>query len=150
VLALRWNEAYGTAAAERFELGGSKSDDYVVIPVLNQRQFSLRGYSSGEPALTGHHARIVTTEVRVPVADVDRHFMVPPLGLNRLSLNTFLDVGAAWDRGSSAKYHYGAGVELMSEPRLGYLFQWEARLGLARGLNGPGKTVLYLRAGRSF
>src|SRR5438132_725283 len=47
VLALRWNEAYGQRQAERFELGGSKSDDYILLPELNQRDFALRGYTTG-------------------------------------------------------------------------------------------------------
>ena len=150
VLALRWNEAYGQPGAEAFQLGGSRSDDYAPLPVLNQREFALRGYTSGEPTLNGHRARVATTEWRVPLADVDRHFMVPPVGLNRVSLNFFLDVGAAWDRGSSPDYHRGIGAELMSEPRLGYLLGWSMRLGLARGLDTAGTTQLYLRLGRSF
>lgn len=150
VLALRWNEAYGQANAEPFELGGSKSDDFTILPVLNQREFALRGYGNGEPALTGHRARIVTTEWRVPLADVDRHFMVPPLGLNRVALNLFLDLGAAWERGREPDYHRGVGVELVSEPRLGYLFGWLARAGVAKGLDAPGSTRAYLRLGRSF
>ncbi len=150
VLALRWNEAYGTPGAEPFQLGGSKSDEYIFLPVLNQREFALRGYSSGEPTLTGHRARVATTELRVPLSDIDRHFMVPPVGLNRVSLNVFFDVGAAWDRGSSPDYHRGIGAELLAEPRAGYLFGWDARLGVARGLDERGKTILYLRLGRAF
>ncbi len=150
VLSLRWNEAYGQPRAEAFQLGGSRSDEYAFLPVLNQREFALRGYPSGDPELNGHRARIVTTEWRVPLADVDRHFMVPPVGLNRVSVNFFLDVGAAWDRGSSADYHRGIGAELMSEPRLGYLRAWSMRLGLARGIDTTGTTQLYLRLGRSF
>jgi hypothetical protein len=150
VLALRWNEAYGQPQAEAFQLGGSKSDEHVFLPVLNQRDFALRGYPSGDPELNGHRARIATTEWRVPIADVDRHFMVPPVGLNRLSVNFFLDVGAAWDRGGSPDYHRGIGAELMSEPRLGYLLAWSMRLGLARGIDTTGTTQLYLRLGRSF
>jgi len=150
VLALRWNEAYGQPGAEPFQLGGSRSDEYAYLPVLNQREFALRGYTSGEPSLSGHRARVATTELRVPLADVDRHFMVPPLGLNRVSLNLFFDAGAAWDRGSSPDYHRGIGAELMSEPRLGYLLGWSARAGVARGRDAGGTTQFYLRLGRSF
>jgi len=150
VLALRWNEAYGQDTAEPFELGGSTSDELFTLPVLNQREFALRGYGSGEPALTGHRARVATIEWRTPLSDVDRHFMVPPVGMNRLSLNLFLDVGAAWERNTSPDYRHGVGIELMSELRFGYLFGLNARAGIAKGIDAPGRTTAYLRVGRSF
>jgi hypothetical protein len=150
VLALRWNEAYGKPGAERFELGGSDPDETSILPVINQREFALRGYTSGEAALTGQRARTASAEWRVPVADVDRHLMVPPFGLNRVSANLFLDVGAAWDRGERPVYHRGAGLELMSEIRIGYLFAVQARLGFARGLDAAGKSLGYLTVGRAF
>jgi hypothetical protein len=150
VLSARWNEAYGQSGAQQFQLGGTQSDEYFELPVLNQRQFALRGYSAGDPTLQGHHARILTGEWRVPLADVDRTFMVPPIGLNRVSLNVFTDVGAAWDSSASRDYHRSVGLELMTEPRLGYLLGFSARLGIARGLDEGGITQVYLRAGRSF
>ena len=151
VLAARWNEAYGTRDAEPFELGGSDSDDLILLlPVLNQRTFALRGYTTGNAGLIGHRARLVSAEWRAPIADVDRHLIAPPIGMNRVALNLFFDVGAAWERGTSAEYHRGIGAELMTEPRLGYLFGFSARLGIARGLDQGGSTKVYLRAGRSF
>jgi hypothetical protein len=150
VLALRWNEAYGDTDAEPFQLGGSFSDDVFMLPLLNDREFALRGYTSGEQALTGHRARIATVEWRTPLADIDRHRVVPPVGLNRLSLNVFADIGAAWERGANPDYHRGFGVELMSELRVGYVFGLHARAGIAHGVDEPGKTTGYLRVGRSF
>jgi len=150
VLAFRWNEAYGQRAAEPFELGGSKSDDFIVLPVLNQRDFALRGYTTGEAALIGHRARVATAEWRVPLADIDRHLMVPPVGVNRIAMNVFFDIGAAWERGEAPNYHRGVGAELVSEPRLGYLFGWQMRAGAAKGLDAPGTMKIYLRLGRSF
>lgn len=150
VAALRWNEAYGQREAEPFELGGSRSDDYTALPVLNERQFALRGYTTGEPTLTGHRARVVSAEWRVPLADIDRHLMVPPVGINRVGLVLFFDVGAAWERGSTPDYHRGTGAELVSEPRFGYLLGFQMRAGVAKGLDAPGSTRIYLRAGRAF
>jgi len=145
-------EAYAQPQAEEFSLGGSRSDDqyYYPLPVLNQHDFALRGYPSGEVTLRGHRARVFTAEWRTPLADVDRHFMVPPVGLNRISLNLFADVGAAWDSGASPNYHKGFGAELMLEPRVAYLFGWSARLGVAKGRDEGGITQAYLRIGRSF
>ena len=150
VLALRWNEAYGQRDAEPFELGGSKSDEVILLPILNQRDFALRGYTTGTPSLMGHRARVTTVEWRAPLADIDRHFMVPPLGINRVALNLFADVGAAWEHGDAPHYRRGLGVELMSEPRFGYIFGTTLRAGVAKGLDPAGSTKIYLRIGRSF
>ncbi|HUQ26613.1 MAG TPA: hypothetical protein VM140_13160 [Burkholderiales bacterium] len=150
VLGLRWMEGWGQPNAEAFQLGGLFSDDFTFTPRLNQREFALRGYGSGEPSLTGHRARLWTAEWRMPLSDVDRALMTPPVGINRISLNVFADVGAAWERGGSPDYHRGFGIELMAEPSFLYLFGWQARAGIARGVDEAGKTQFYLRAGRSF
>ena len=150
VLALRWNEAYGQDEAERFQLGGSFSDDLFTLPVLNQREFALRGYTNADAGLAGHRARIATVEWRTPIRDVDRHFMVPPVGLNRVSLNLFVDVGAAWEHDTQPDYRRGVGAELMSELRVGYLIGLQLRAGIARGIDEGGRTTGYLRVGRSF
>ena len=150
VLALRWNEVYGQKDAEPIELGGSDTNESLPLPRMNVREFPLRGYTSGEPVLTGHRARLGTIEWRVPLSDVDRAVMVPPVGLNRLSMSLFLDIGAAWDQGESPDYHRGVGIELLSEPRFGYLLGLQVRMGIARGIDGPGETKVYVQLGRSF
>jgi hypothetical protein len=150
VLALRWNEAYGQRDAQPFELGGSKSDEVILLPILNERDFALRGYTTGTPSLTGHRARVTTLEWRAPLADIDRHAMVPPLGINRMALNLFADVGSAWEHGDTPHYKRGLGAELVSEPRFGYIFGTTLRAGVAKGLDPTGSTKIYLRIGRSF
>jgi hypothetical protein len=150
VVGLRWNEAYSQPEAEPIQLGGSFSEETFALPVLNQREFPLRGYTSGESVLTGRHARLGTVEWRMPISDVDRHFMVPPVGMNRVSLAVFFDVGAAWENGASQHYYQSAGAELLSELRVGYLFGAQFRLGYAKAFEAPGGKVGYLRVGRSF
>ena len=150
VLALRWNEAWADPQAEPFQLGGSDSDPPSLLPLLNQRDFPLRGYSSGEASLLGHRARLGSLEWRVPLRDVDRHGMVPPVGLNRIAVNLFFDVGDAWARGAEPDYHRGYGVELMAETRLGYFYGLQLRLGFATGGDEGGRSTAYLRVGRSF
>lgn len=76
--------------------------------------------------------------------------MTPPIGLNRIALNLFFHVGAAWERGAAPDYHRGIGAELVTEPRFDYLFGLQARAGIAKGLDERGSTKIYLRAGRSF
>jgi len=150
VVSLRWNEVHAQPDAEALQLGGIASEETYALPVLNQREFPLRGYSSGESVLTGHRARLGTIEWRIPLADIDRHFMLPPAGMNRVSMNVFVDSGAAWEGGGPQHYFRGVGLELLSEIRLGYLFGLQLRAGVAKGLDGPGKTMGYLRIGRSF
>jgi hypothetical protein len=150
VFAFRWNEAWGEADAEPFQLGGSDSDPPSLLPLINQRDFPLRGYSSGEPSLVGHRARLGSLEWRIPLRDLDRHAMVPPVGINRISVNLFFDVGDAWPRGADPDYHRGYGAELMTEARLGYLLPLEMRLGFARGRDEGGRSTAYLTVGRSF
>jgi hypothetical protein len=150
VVSLRWNETYSQPEAEPVQLGGSFSEETFALPVLNQREFPLRGYLSGEAVLTGHRSRLGTIEWRTPISDVDRHFMVPPLGLNRISVSVFFDAGAAWESGAPQRYFKSAGVELLSEVRLGYQLGAQLRAGVAKGFESPGRTVAYLHVGRSF
>jgi hypothetical protein len=150
VVSLRWNQAYSQPDAEPVQLGGSFSEETFALPVLNQREFPLRGYRSGEAVLTGHHAGLVTLEWRIPLSDIDRHFMVPPAGLNRVSMSVFTEAGSAWEQGAAQRWYKSGGVELLSEVRIGYLFGVQLRVGVAKGFEAPGTTVAYLRIGRSF
>ena len=152
VLSGRWNETYSQPQAEPTELGGVFSEETYgySLPVLNQRRFPLRGYKEGDEGLIGHRARLGTLEYRVPLADVDRHTMVPPIGANRVSMNVFADAGAAWDSGEQRRFRRGYGVELLVEVRAGYLFGAQLRAGVAHGVDENGRTVAYLRYGRSF
>ena len=115
-----------------------------------QRRFALRGYSPGDNGLIGHRARLGTIEYRVPLADVDRATMLPPVGMNRVSMNVFADAGAAWDSGEQRRWRRGYGVELLVEARAGYLLGAQLRAGVAHGVDENGRTVAYLRIGRSF
>jgi hypothetical protein len=152
VISLRWNQAYSQPQAEAIQLGGtgaSFSEEAFALPVLNQRDFPLRGYRSGEAVLTGHRASLVTLEWRIPISDVDRHFMVPPVGVNRISTSIFTEAGAAWDNAPQHWYKSG-GLELLYEARAGYLLGAQLRMGVAKGFEAPGRTEGYVRLGRSF
>ncbi len=152
VVSLRWNQAYSQSQAEPIQLGGigaSFSENAFALPVLNQREFPLRGYRSGEAVLTGHRASLATLEWRIPISDVDRHFMVPPVGINRISMSVFTEAGAAWDDAPRHWYKSG-GMELLYEARAGYLLGAQLRVGVAKGFEAPGGTEGYVRLGRSF
>jgi hypothetical protein len=155
VLALRATEARARNRTEPFQLGGAGDNLLQLGPVLNERELSLRGYRGDEPGLAGQNARVVSVEARVPIADIDRHGMVPPFGINRLSLAAFFDIGGTWGAGRSgpAEYSRGVGVELLGEVRLLYALGLRLRVGVAQGLDvpaGQSKTRGYLTAGRSF
>jgi hypothetical protein len=152
VLAAHWAEGRSQrGTTEPFQLGGSGSLIDTLAPQLNERDISLRGYRTGEPLLRGANARRVTLEWRTPIADIDRHAMVPPVGLNRVSGALFYEGGGAWTSGGGPEQWFRAvGVELLGELRLGYLFGIRLRLGVAWGLDTPGETRAYLQGGRSF
>ncbi|MBX3599148.1 MAG: hypothetical protein KF863_00890 [Rubrivivax sp.] len=151
VLALRWTEARASGRTEPFQLGGA-SDEWLQIGfVLNQRDIALRGYRGDEPVLRGRHGRVASAEWRFTLADIDRHGMVPPLGINRLSGAVFVDAGGAWDAGSRPdRWRRGAGFELLAETRLLYAMALQLRLGYARALDAPEGGRGYLTMGRAF
>jgi len=151
VLTARWTEARAHGITEQFQLGGASEPDLTQAPMLNQRNLPLRGYVGSEAALRGQNARGASIEWRFPLADIDRHAMVPPVGINRLSAAVFMDAGSVWDNGSAqSKYYRGAGVELFGEIKLYYRFVLPLRLGVARGLDYPGGTHGYFQAGQTF
>lgn len=150
VLAGQLIEARAHGRTERFQLGGATTFLPLAVPKLNDRQIALRGYRGDEPQLRGRNARLASVEWRTPIADIDRHAMVPPVGINRLSAAVFFDVGTAWDSGSSRRYYRGIGIEALGEVKLAYLLGVQVRVGVARGLDGPGSTRAYLALGRAF
>ena len=151
VLALRYTEARARGRTEPYQLGGATDEALQLGPTLNERQLSLRGYRGDEPALRGQNARVATLEWRTTLADIDRHAMVPAVGINRLSAAAFIDVGGAWSSGNGpATWRRGVGLELLGEVKLLYAIGLQLRLGVARGLDEPKETRSYFTAGRSF
>ncbi|MSQ58600.1 MAG: hypothetical protein EXR36_02870 [Betaproteobacteria bacterium] len=150
VLALRGVEARATGRTEDFELGGSFGEFAAEAPRLNERRLALRGYDRGIAALRGPGARLGSVELRFPIADIDRHFMVPPIGINRLSAAVFYDIGRVSGNGAANEYRQGVGIEVLGEVKLGYLFYLPVCVGVAHGLDDLGDTQAYLRIGRSF
>jgi outer membrane protein assembly factor BamA len=95
--------------------------------------------------------RAMSIEWRAPLADVDRHGMAPPFGVNRLSATVFFDIGGAWVVGNRPlQYKRGAGVELIGEVKLLYSLGLQLRGGVAKALDDPGDTLGYLTLGRAF
>ena len=151
VLAARFTEARFRGRTEPFQLGGATDELLQLGPTLNVRKLSLRGYRGDEPQLRGQAARVASIEWRTPLADIDRHFMVPAVGINRLSAAAFFDVGGAWSSGSGPdQWRRSVGFELLGELRLLYALGLQLRVGVAQALDEPKGTRGYLRAGRAF
>ena len=151
VLSARWTEARAHGSTEQFQLGGATDYSLTQAPMLNQRDLPLRGYRGSEAVLRGQNARIANVEWRTPLSDIDRHAMVPPIGINRLSAAAFMDAGSVWDNGNArSRYYRGVGAELIGEIKLYYGIPLTLRLGIARGLDEPGGTHGYLMLGQMF
>ena len=151
VLALRLTEVHANGRTEAFQLGGATDEMLQIGYVLNNRELALRGYRGDEVELLGRNARVASVEWRTPLADIDRHAMVPPFGINRLSASFFFDAGGAWDSGHAPeKWRRGVGFEVLAEARLLYALGLQLRLGVARGLDEPRSTRGYFTAGRAF
>ncbi|MBL8289470.1 MAG: hypothetical protein JNL85_15930 [Rubrivivax sp.] len=155
VLALRLTEARARNRTRPFQLGGATETGRGIGFALNNREIALRGYRGDEPELLGQQARLASVEWRMPLVDIDRHGMVPALGINRLSGTLFYDIGAAWAAGvnNPDSYRRGIGVELRGEAKLLYALAIDLRIGVARALDpipGRGRTRGYLTIGQAF
>jgi outer membrane protein assembly factor BamA len=119
--------------------------------MINQRDLPLRGYTGSEAILRGQNARVANVEWRTPLTNFDRHAMVPPIGINRLSAAMFMDAGSVWDNGNArSRYYRGVGIELIGEIKVYYRIPLPLRLGIAHGLDEPGGTRGYLLLGQTF
>jgi outer membrane protein insertion porin family len=91
VLSVRWQYGLSSASAppyEKFLLGGAST---------------LRGYRAG--SFAGDYLMAATAEVRIPLTS--------PLGVSRVGLNFFGDIGSAYDRGthlSDTRFRVGGGA----------------------------------------
>ena len=159
VVALRLAGGWGTGQPRQFRLGGSRSalsppqllDGLGFSSVFNQRDYALRGYSSGQAELTGRRMALSSLEWRFPVRRVERGIMAPPLALQQVFGNVFIDAGNAWNVGDRPeRYLTSAGIEANADTILFYNMGLNLRLGYAHGFNAGGVNQVYLQAGASF
>ena len=162
VLGVRLVEGWGTDAPRPFSLGGSASASQVSVlqnivntatqTLFDQRDYPLRGFPTGLPALTGRRMFLSTLEWRFPMERIERGTMVPlPLGLHQVSGSVFVDSGGTWNEGSKPeKYSTGAGVEMNARAILFYALPLNLRLGYAHGFDAGGGNQVYLHVGASF
>lgn len=146
---------WGSEWPKPFQLGGSRGEGLDgrggTPPMLNRRDFPLRGYPHGLAGLRGRRMQLASVEWRFPLKLVERGIMAPPIGLSQWSGLLFVDSGAAWDEGSWPEGRStGIGAELLSDLNLFYLFDLRLRLGYAHGLDAGGDDRFYLGLGSNF
>lgn len=148
VLAARGRFGQAQVDAENFYIGGIEQRFLYALPDLNQRVFGLRGYDGG--VQRGTRMQLGSIEWRVPLADIDRHLMLPPIGINRLSAAFFAEAGRAWTPNRGGDVLRSRGVELLGEMKLGYLMPLGLRFGYVEALDGIKDKRTYLTLGRAF
>jgi hypothetical protein len=162
-LAIRLTAASAERGARAFRLGGDFSDAFFMrAETLLEDKYPFRGYQENSPYLTGRHFRMMSTEWRFPIAHVERTWMAPPLGVEKISGKLFYEKARVFGRSEfivnalglgdlSDKTFDAYGAELITQFRLGYFLPLNVRLGYARGRDPViGDTEYYMSFGTSF
>ncbi len=157
VLALRLDTGFGDAASRPFSVGGNNNIN--IIPNLldplpasasfNQRQYSLRGYA--DAALLGQNMLLASAEYRFPIARIEKGLMAPPIGIDSLFGQVFVDTARVGNDLNTAKTYTGIGAELGGDMVVFYNQRVRLQLGYAKGLDDViGGKQAYFRLGSSF
>ncbi len=159
VLGLRYVRGHGTDNPRPFELGGIGSGSIIGLlngnnggaALLNQRLYEFRGYDSSVFGLIGRRMQLLSAEWRFPISLIERGWMAPPVGLNRLSARVFIENAAAWQGSSPQRTFSSAGFELHLDVNALYFDDFRLRLGYAHGFDDVlGEDQLYLAIGGGF
>jgi len=119
-----------------FQIGGP--------PSANQTGYPLRGYRPG--FAVGQYLATGTVEYRVPLKYIFQGTGTRPFFYDRLHGALFADAGEVWDDNTaftSDRMKVGAGVEARLDMTLGYWLRITPTLGVAKGLNQGGETMVY-------
>jgi hypothetical protein len=119
-----------------FQIGGA--------PSVNQTGYPLRGYRPG--FAVGKYLATGTLEYRTPLKYIFKGNGTRPFFYDRLHGALFADAGEVWDDNTgftSDRLKVGAGVEARLDMTLGYWLRITPTLGVAKGLNQDGETMVY-------
>lgn len=141
-----------------FSVGGESGDPFGVAPGVGvgsgRRAFPLRGYPRGGGFTRAFSA---TAELRVPLVLVAKGIWKLPLGIDRISMTPFVDVGRGWTAEQSADLARlrNVGAEAVFDLAVAHDIPLRLRVGAAVPLtDGLGVTRgdarWYLTAGPSF
>jgi hypothetical protein len=134
-----------------YAVGGLASQDAIVALARSRPvgTVHVRGYRVN--AQLGARYVLATLEPRFLLANLFDGISVLPIGLRRLVLAGFVDVGqASLDRLRARDTLLGVGAELRLTASVGYYDSASLRLGIARGVLGPGIWDGYLVYGFAF
>jgi len=117
---------------------------------VHQRNYALRGYSSGLTQLSGSDVAIAEIEYRFPIRLIESGFMAPPLGINQIHGNVFYSAATPQWSDRREQYYRSIGAESKFDLILGYVLPLSLQIGYAHGLDGKGDEMWYVRLGGSF
>lgn len=147
VVALGYQQGYGTVGIKPFNLGGT-TDPGAGTPaaqfLFDRRQFAFPGYPSGVADLTGDRMRLASFGLRIPIMRPEAGFKLPPVGVHDFSLRAYFDIGGTWDQGGRpARYSRSTGVEWVSDLSLFYIADIRLVVGAAHGFDTGGENQAY-------
>jgi hypothetical protein len=127
-----------------FVLGGFEHQDLIRALFYQRRQccLFLRGYPRG--VVAGDQFHLVSAEYRAPLLILESGYSTFPVYLRRIQGAVFSDVGNAF-YGDFTRHGWrvGSGAELRLDFKLGYYFETQIQLGIAKGLSQGGVTDYY-------
>jgi hypothetical protein len=145
-------------AAPLYAIGGESSEPWEIAPgwsVGTRRGFPLRGYPPNAERFT--RASIGIVELRVPLWLIGRSGLTLPLGIDRVSLAAFGEIGGGWQEGEPARVaaYRDVGGEVVVDVIAGFDTSVRVRTGvavaLADGLGATtGETRGYIALGTAF
>ncbi len=153
VVELRGLGAIESETAKPYRLGFDSGQIFDPIgngsaTLANKRSFDLHGYPSGLAALRGNTLQFGSADWHFPLGWFETGTMSPPLGVTRAKGNVFTEAARIWSSqnpGGKDTWYRSVGAEVAAEFTLGYRFQIEATLGIAKGLDTYGETQSYGR-----
>ncbi|MBT7408325.1 MAG: hypothetical protein HN826_01355 [Methylococcales bacterium] len=150
LLKVHFATGWGTDSPNPFILGGTfllNPTSHFSAP-FNERNYPIRGYRQGLSALQGRRMMQASLQYHFPLATINRTIMAPPIGINKITANIFIDSGGVWQTGGSPdKFFTGVGTEINIESTLFYLLPITIRIGVAHGLDSLGEDQWYIRLG---
>jgi hypothetical protein len=147
VIALRYQEGYGTSGIQPFNLGGANDPGIGTLAagyLFDRRTFAFPGYPGGLTQLSGDRMRLGSLSWRLPIARPEEGLRLPPVGVHDFSLRLYYDIGGAWDQGGRpAHYSRSVGAEWVSDISAFYLFNLRMVVGAAHGFDTGGENQAY-------
>ena len=129
--------------ANNTRLGGVSSNIAGIVE-YGKTNYSLKGYPTN--SFSGTNLHKITVESEFPILIADYGFMRPPIGLNRIILNTQFAAArvGSFSGIKNEDWQSTAAIELKFKSNFGYgRFPFTASSGIAKGFGEQGEVVSY-------